>query len=74
METDSKVKTGNTETPSEHQKFDAVMRKILSVSKDELKKREKDQLDLLTNRLQSDLAALSLEAVASTRAPARFAS
>jgi hypothetical protein len=35
------VKTGNTETPSEHQKFDAVMRKILSVSKDELKKREK---------------------------------
>jgi hypothetical protein len=29
------------ETPSEFQKFDAVMRKILSVSKDELKKREK---------------------------------
>ena len=29
------------ETPSESQKFDAVMRKILSVSKDELKKREK---------------------------------
>jgi hypothetical protein len=26
---------------SEFQKFDAVMRKILSVSKDELKKREK---------------------------------
>lgn len=32
--------------------------------REELKKREKDQLDLLTNRLQSDLAALSLEAVA----------
>ena len=31
-----------TETPaSEAQKFDAVMRKILSVSHDELKKREK---------------------------------
>jgi hypothetical protein len=29
------------ETPSESQKFDAVMRKILSVSKAELKKREK---------------------------------
>ncbi len=29
------------ETPSEAQKFDAVMRKILSVSKTELKKREK---------------------------------
>jgi U3 small nucleolar ribonucleoprotein component len=29
------------ETPSESQKFDAVMRKILSVSKEELKKREK---------------------------------
>jgi hypothetical protein len=29
------------ETPSESQKFDAVMRKILSVSKDELKKRER---------------------------------
>jgi hypothetical protein len=27
--------------PSEFQKFDTVMRKILSVSKDELKKREK---------------------------------
>jgi hypothetical protein len=27
--------------PSEAEKFDAVMRKILSVSKDELKKREK---------------------------------
>jgi hypothetical protein len=27
--------------PSESQKFDTVMRKILSVSKDELKKREK---------------------------------
>jgi len=30
----------------------------------ELKKREKDQLELLANRLQSDLAALSLEVVA----------
>jgi len=29
------------DTPSESQKFDTVMRKILSVSKDELKKREK---------------------------------
>jgi hypothetical protein len=29
------------ETSSEFQKFDAVMRKILSVSKQELKKREK---------------------------------
>jgi hypothetical protein len=27
--------------PTESQKFDAVMRKILSVSKDELKEREK---------------------------------
>jgi hypothetical protein len=27
--------------PTESQKFDTVMRKILSVSKDELKKREK---------------------------------
>ena len=27
--------------PNEFQKFDSVMRKILSVSKDELKKREK---------------------------------
>ncbi len=34
--------------------------------RDELKKREKEQLELLTNRLQSDLAALSLEAVASS--------
>lgn len=34
--------------------------------RDELKKREKDQIELLTNRLQSDLAALSLEAVASS--------
>ena len=30
------------ELPSESQKFDAVMRKILAVSKDELKKREKE--------------------------------
>jgi hypothetical protein len=29
------------ETPSESQKFDAVMRKILSVSHEELKKRQK---------------------------------
>ena len=32
--------------------------------REELKKREKDQLDLLANRLQDDLAALSLRAVA----------
>jgi polysaccharide biosynthesis/export protein len=32
--------------------------------REDLKKREKDQLELLANRLQSDLAALSLEAVA----------
>jgi len=31
-----------------------------------LKKREKEQLEILTNRLQSDLAALSLQAVASS--------
>jgi len=31
----------NQENVSEAQKFDTVMRKILSVSKDELKKREK---------------------------------
>ncbi len=31
--------------------------------REELKKREKDQLELLTNRMQSDLAALSLEAI-----------
>jgi protein involved in polysaccharide export with SLBB domain len=34
--------------------------------REELKKREKDQLELLTNRMQSDLAALSLESVASS--------
>jgi polysaccharide biosynthesis/export protein len=34
--------------------------------REELKKREKSQLDLLANRLQSDLAALSLQAVASS--------
>jgi len=34
--------------------------------REELKKREKDQLDLLANRLQSDLAALSLEAAVSS--------
>jgi polysaccharide export outer membrane protein len=33
-------------------------------TREELKKREKDQLDLLANRLQSDLAALSLQVVA----------
>ncbi len=33
---------GSSQTPpSESEKFDAVMRKILSVSKEELKKREK---------------------------------
>jgi polysaccharide biosynthesis/export protein len=32
--------------------------------REELKKREKEQLELLANRLQSDLASLSLEAVA----------
>ena len=31
----------NKKTASEAEKFDGVMRKILSVSKDELKKREK---------------------------------
>jgi protein involved in polysaccharide export with SLBB domain len=36
--------------------------------REELKKREKDQLENLANRLQSDLAALSLEAVASSAA------
>jgi polysaccharide export outer membrane protein len=36
--------------------------------REELKKREKDQLELLAKRLQSDLAALSLEAVASSAA------
>jgi len=36
--------------------------------REELKKREKDQLTTLTNRLRSDLAALSLEAVASSAA------
>jgi len=34
--------------------------------REELKKREKDQLELLANRLQSDLAALSLQAIASS--------
>jgi protein involved in polysaccharide export with SLBB domain len=34
--------------------------------REELKKREKDQIELLSNRLQSDLAALSLQAVASS--------
>jgi mannose-6-phosphate isomerase-like protein (cupin superfamily) len=36
--------------------------------REDLKKREKEQIDLLANRLQNDLAALSLEAVASTAA------
>jgi polysaccharide biosynthesis/export protein len=36
--------------------------------REELKKREKDQLELLANRLQTDLASLSLEAVASSAA------
>jgi polysaccharide export outer membrane protein len=34
--------------------------------RDELKQREKEQLDTLSNRLQSDLAALSLEAVSTS--------
>jgi polysaccharide biosynthesis/export protein len=34
--------------------------------REELKKREKDQLELLASRLQSDLAALALESVASS--------
>ena len=34
--------------------------------REELKKREKDQIELLANRLQSDLAALSLEAAVSS--------
>jgi polysaccharide biosynthesis/export protein len=34
--------------------------------REELRKREKEQLDLLANRMQSDLAALSLEAIASS--------
>jgi len=36
--------------------------------REELKKREQEQIDLLANRMQSDLAALSLEAVASSAA------
>lgn len=32
----------NGETPSEFQKFDSAMREILSVSKTELQKREKE--------------------------------
>jgi len=36
--------------------------------REELKKREKDQLEMLANRLQSDLASLSLEAIASSAA------
>ncbi len=36
--------------------------------REELKKREKEQLELLANRMQSDLAALSLEAIASSTA------
>jgi polysaccharide export outer membrane protein len=35
-------------------------------TREELRKREKEQLDMLSNRLQSDLAALSLQAVASS--------
>jgi polysaccharide export outer membrane protein len=34
--------------------------------REELKNRERDQIEMLTNRLQSDLAALSLEAIASS--------
>ncbi len=36
--------------------------------REELKKREKDQIELLANRLQSDLAALSLEAITGSAA------
>jgi protein involved in polysaccharide export with SLBB domain len=36
--------------------------------REELKEREKDQLELLSNRLQSDLAALSLEALTTSAA------
>jgi protein involved in polysaccharide export with SLBB domain len=36
--------------------------------REELKKREKDQLEMLSNRLQSDLAALSLEALTTSAA------
>lgn len=36
--------------------------------REELKQREKEQLDTLTNRLQSDLAALSLQAVSTSAA------
>jgi polysaccharide biosynthesis/export protein len=36
------------------------------LTREELKKREKDQLELLATRLQNDLAALSLEVVASS--------
>lgn len=35
-------------------------------TREELRRREKSQLDMLANRMQSDLAALSLEAVASS--------
>jgi polysaccharide export outer membrane protein len=36
--------------------------------RDELKRREKDQLEMLSNRLESDLASLSLEAVSTSAA------
>jgi protein involved in polysaccharide export with SLBB domain len=41
--------------------------------RDELKKREKDQLALLTDRLQRDLAALSLEAISLSAATSNAA-
>jgi hypothetical protein len=41
VETDNKVRN-DMGTPSEFKKFDDVMRKILTVSKIELKKREKE--------------------------------
>src|SRR5271155_394406 len=41
--------------------------------REELKKREKDQLELLANRMQGDLAALSLEAVAGSAATSNTA-
>ncbi len=37
-------------------------------TREELKKREKEQIEVLTNRMQSDLAALSLQAISSSAA------
>ncbi len=41
--------------------------------RDELKQRERDQIEMLTNRLQSDLTALSLEAIAGSELRANTA-